>query len=57
MLIDASDGTDVWGSIGVAENVIAASWEALVDSLGTPSSPARRTARRAAAQATPRTPA
>jgi 2-isopropylmalate synthase len=33
VLIDASDGQDVWGSIGVSENLIAASWEALVDSL------------------------
>jgi 2-isopropylmalate synthase len=33
VLIDASDGQEVWGSIGVSENVIAASWEALVDSL------------------------
>ena len=33
VLIDASDGQRVWGSIGVAENLIAASWEALVDSL------------------------
>ena len=33
MLIDASDGQDVWGSIGVSENLIAASWDALVDSL------------------------
>jgi 2-isopropylmalate synthase len=33
VLIDASDGDDVWGSIGVSENVIEASWEALVDSL------------------------
>ena len=33
VLIDASDGGDVWGSIGVSENIIAASWEALVDSL------------------------
>ncbi len=33
VLIDASDGHDVWGSIGVSENVIAASWDALVDSL------------------------
>jgi 2-isopropylmalate synthase len=33
VLIDASDGRDVWGSIGVAENLIAASWDALVDSL------------------------
>ena len=33
VLIDASDGQDVWGSIGVSENLIAASWDALVDSL------------------------
>jgi 2-isopropylmalate synthase len=33
VLIDASDGHDVWGSIGVAENLIAASWDALVDSI------------------------
>ena len=33
VLLDASDGEDVWGSIGVSENVIAASWDALVDSL------------------------
>ena len=33
VLLDASDGTDVWGSIGVSENVIEASWAALVDSL------------------------
>jgi 2-isopropylmalate synthase len=33
VLIDASDGEAVWGSIGVSENVIEASWEALVDSL------------------------
>jgi 2-isopropylmalate synthase len=33
VLLDASDGKDTWGSIGVSENIIAASWEALVDSL------------------------
>ena len=33
VLLDASDGTDTWGAIGVSENVIEASWEALVDSL------------------------
>ena len=33
VLLDASDGDEVWGSIGVSENVIEASWEALVDSL------------------------
>ena len=29
VLLDSSDGPEVWGSIGVSENVIAASWEAL----------------------------
>jgi 2-isopropylmalate synthase len=33
VLIDASDGHGMWGSIGVAENLIEASWDALVDSL------------------------
>jgi 2-isopropylmalate synthase len=33
VLLDSSDGTEVWGSIGVSENVVAASWEALVESL------------------------
>ncbi len=33
VLIDASDGHDTWGAIGVSENLIAASWDALVDSL------------------------
>jgi 2-isopropylmalate synthase len=33
VLIDASDGTDTWGAIGVSENIIEASWDALVDSL------------------------
>jgi 2-isopropylmalate synthase len=33
VLLDASDGEQVWGSIGVSENIIEASWEALVDSL------------------------
>jgi 2-isopropylmalate synthase len=33
VLIDASDGEEVWGTIGVSENVIVASWQALVDSL------------------------
>jgi 2-isopropylmalate synthase len=51
VLIDASDGRDVWGSIGVNENIIAASWEALVDSLAYAEQPGRRGGR--AAQATP----
>jgi 2-isopropylmalate synthase len=42
VLIDASDGQDVWGSIGVSENVIAASWDALVDSLEYGMQPAPR---------------
>ncbi|MGI8803909.1 MAG: citramalate synthase [Solirubrobacteraceae bacterium] len=33
VLIDASDGHDVWGSIGVSENLIEASWDALLDSI------------------------
>jgi 2-isopropylmalate synthase len=33
VLLDASDGQRVWGSIGVSENLIAASWDALRDSL------------------------
>ena len=33
VLLDASDGSDTWGSIGVSENIIEASWEALVGSL------------------------
>ena len=55
VLIDASDGQDVWGAIGVDENVIAASWQALVDSLEYPEQPgagraARRPTRRARAR-------
>ena len=48
VLIDASDGHDIWGSIGVNENIIAASWEALVDSLAYAEQPGaqRRTAGR-----------
>jgi 2-isopropylmalate synthase len=42
VLIDGSDGHDVWGSIGVSENVIAASWDALVDSLEYGMQPGRR---------------
>ena len=33
VLIDATDGEHVWGTIGVSENVIVASWQALVESL------------------------
>ena len=31
--ITATDGQDTWGTVGVSENVIEASWNALVDSL------------------------
>jgi 2-isopropylmalate synthase len=41
VLLDASDGTDTWGSIGVSENIIEASWDALVDSLEAGMLPAR----------------
>jgi 2-isopropylmalate synthase len=33
VLLDSSDGHDTWGTIGVSENIIEASWEALVDSI------------------------
>ncbi|MBT3346500.1 MAG: citramalate synthase [Gemmatimonadetes bacterium] len=33
VLIESSDGHDVWGTVGVSENVIEASWIALADSL------------------------
>ena len=33
VLIESGDGKDKWGTVGVSENVIEASWEALVDSI------------------------
>lgn len=33
VVIESRDGTDVWGTVGVSENVIEASWLALVDSI------------------------
>jgi 2-isopropylmalate synthase len=33
VLLDSSDGEREWGTIGVSENIIEASWEALVESL------------------------
>ena len=33
VVIESRDGTDVWGTVGVSDNVIEASWLALVDSL------------------------
>ena len=56
VLIDASDGQEVWGTIGVAENVIAASWQALVDSLEFGEQPpGRRAGDPAGAETTERT--
>ncbi len=33
VLIESSDGQDSWGTVGVSENIIEASWQALVDSI------------------------
>jgi 2-isopropylmalate synthase len=33
VLVESGDSTDKWGTVGVSENVIEASWQALVDSL------------------------
>jgi 2-isopropylmalate synthase len=41
VLLDTTDGQDTWGAIGVSENIIEASWEALVDSLEAGMLPAR----------------
>ena len=30
-MIESRDGEDVWGTVGVSENIIEASWLALVD--------------------------
>jgi 2-isopropylmalate synthase len=54
VLLDASDGTDTWGAIGVHENVIEASWDALVDSLEAGMLPGRVHHERATKPAVPR---
>jgi 2-isopropylmalate synthase len=41
VLIDATDGGETWGSIGVSTNLIEASWIALVDSLEYAEQPSR----------------
>ena len=33
VIIESRDGTAMWGTVGVSENVIEASWQALVDSV------------------------
>lgn len=32
VVIESGDGRDIWGTVGVSENIIEASWQALVDS-------------------------
>jgi 2-isopropylmalate synthase len=55
VLLDSSDGVDDWGSIGVSENIIEASWEALVDSLEAGMLPGRaQHSRRGAERTAPR---
>jgi 2-isopropylmalate synthase len=33
VIIESTDGKDTWGTVGVHDNIIEASWEALVDSV------------------------
>ena len=33
VVIESRDMNDVWGTVGVSENLIEASWQALVDSI------------------------
>lgn len=33
VLLDSTDGEEIWSTIGVSENIIEASWQALVDSI------------------------
>lgn len=33
VIIESTDGTETWGTVGVSDNLIEASWEALVDSV------------------------
>jgi 2-isopropylmalate synthase len=42
VLLDTTDGQDTWGAIGVSENIIEASWDALVDSLEAGMLPGRK---------------
>jgi 2-isopropylmalate synthase len=54
VLLDSSDGEHVWGSIGVSENIIEASWEALVESLEYKLQPEVASRDAALAEATPK---
>jgi 2-isopropylmalate synthase len=51
VLLDTTDGQDTWGAIGVSENIIEASWDALVDSLEAGMLPGRSKHSRARAAA------
>jgi 2-isopropylmalate synthase len=53
VLLDTTDGQDTWGAIGVSENIIEASWEALVDSLEAGMLPGRTQHARARTAAMP----
>jgi 2-isopropylmalate synthase len=33
VLIESSDGKEQWGTVGVSDNIIEASWQALLDSI------------------------
>ncbi|MFH1429883.1 MAG: citramalate synthase [Candidatus Margulisiibacteriota bacterium] len=33
VIIESTDGSDTWGTVGVSSNIIEASWDALIDSL------------------------
>ncbi len=33
VLVTSGDGDETWGTVGVADNIIEASWQALVDSI------------------------
>ena len=33
VLIESSDGENLWGTVGVSDNIIEASWEALQDAV------------------------
>ena len=33
VIVESTDGEDIWGTVGVSENIIEASWLALVDAV------------------------
>ena len=33
VLIETTDGEEIWGTVGVSDNIIEASWEALCDAV------------------------